>query len=79
MTFDGEIIKIDKVDYRGWNAADWEFTYRTRSGNEKHVRNRGFVTDDTHAYSIYWSVPAGAFEDSLKEFEAVAASFQPDD
>lgn len=53
------LISIKKISFNGYRtAADWEFL-RTQEGTKVHVVNRGFVTDDTHAYSIMFSAPAG--------------------
>ena len=73
-----ERIRIDAVDYRGWNAADAEFTYQGDNGTI-HVLNRGFVTAPDQAYAIYWSMPEGAWSDRLDEFAVVASTFQPDE
>ena len=69
-------IRIEPVEYRGWNAADWEFTWQGDS-SRIHVLNRGFVTSPDHAYALYWSMPEWAWASSLDEFTTVASSFQP--
>ncbi len=66
-------IKIEEVDYRDWPAADWEFTI----GENTHVLNRGFVTDDSHGYALYLSAPEGEWDDSQDVFGTAAESFQP--
>ncbi|MCZ9345606.1 serine/threonine protein kinase, partial [Streptomyces sp. TRM76130] len=38
-------IRIEEVDYRGWDTADWEFTYAD-GGTEYRTIDRGFVVDD---------------------------------
>jgi hypothetical protein len=37
-------ISIERVTYRGWNAADWEFI-NNYDGEETPVLDRGFVVD----------------------------------
>ena len=69
-------IRIEPVDYRGWNAADWEFTWRGASGRI-HVLDRGFVTGPGRGYALYWSMPESAWESRLDEFATVAATFRP--
>ncbi|MFG2196734.1 serine/threonine protein kinase [Streptomyces sp. NPDC048639] len=71
---------IRAVDYRGWKAADWEWTFVY-----DHIRyrtlNRGFVVDAGHGYAIKWSVPEADW-DSRANQRALAAflsSFQPAD
>jgi serine/threonine protein kinase len=66
-------ISIESVDYNGWPAADWEFTF----GSDTHVLNRGFVTDDTHGYALYLSSPEGSWGANQQVFQTAAGTFQP--
>jgi hypothetical protein len=68
-------ISIESVDYRGWPAADWEFTFGTSSLT--HVRNRGFVTDPAHGYAIYLSTPDTEWDANQQVFQVAADSFTP--
>ena len=74
-------ISIKDVDYRGYRtAADWEFTY-VRGGITFRVLNRGFVVDDTRAYSIMFTAPLDEW-DSARNREArqtFFTTFQPID
>lgn len=73
---DYQRVRIEAVDY--WDkAADWEFTYTSRSGTPLHVLNRGFVTAPDQAYSIYWSTHAGNWNDELQRLQVVFAGFDP--
>ena len=68
-------IGIRAVNY--WQAcADWEFTY-DRGGGRTHAVNRGFVTSDHQAYGIWWSTPDSAWQDNLKNWEAITTTFKP--
>jgi serine/threonine protein kinase len=69
--------EIHAVDYRGWEAADWEWTYTTSSGTRLHVRNRNVITAPDKAYAIYWSTPDSAWVDNLDEFDLIARGFVP--
>ncbi len=71
-------IGIEAVDYRGWSAADWEFTF-VENGATIHVRNRGFVTDDTHGYALYYSTPDSEWssEQTQQVLQVAADTFQP--
>ena len=71
-----EQIRIDPLDYRGWEAADWEFTWRA-SGGPRRVLNRGFITAPDRAYALYWSVPAEQWEAGRNDYEVFAATFRP--
>ena len=66
-------ISIESVDYNGWDAADWEFTF----GSNTHVLNRGFVTDSTHGYALYLSTPEDKWASSQDVFQTAADTFKP--
>ena len=66
-------VSIESVDYRGWPAADWEFTF----GERTHVRNRGFVTDPNHGYALYLSSTEDQWAASQEVFQTAAETFQP--
>jgi len=68
-------VRIVAVDYFV-KAADWEFTYRARSGR-MHVVNRGFITSPHQAYAIYWSTPESQWSANLDDFRLIAQSFRP--
>jgi eukaryotic-like serine/threonine-protein kinase len=69
-------VRIEAVDY--WDkAADWEFTYTSKSGTPLHVLNRGFVTAPDQAYSIYWNTRADQWDDELRRLQVVLDGFHP--
>ncbi len=69
-------LRLERVDYKGWDAADWEFTW-TPSGGPLHVLNRNIRVSDRRAYALYWSVPAARWSELKPSFDAIAASFRP--
>lgn len=71
-----ERISLERVDYRGWDAADWEFTWDGRNG-QIHVLNRNVRVNDERAYALYWSTPEAQWADSRGMFDVMARSFQP--
>ena len=71
-----ERISLDRVEYRGWNTADWEFTWDGRNG-QIHVLNRNVRVSDARAYALYWSIPESQWADSRGMFDVIAQSFQP--
>ena len=73
---DYERVRIEPVDYRGWDAVDWEFTWLSGNGR-LHVLNRNIRVSDERAYALYWSAPAGKWEDSRELFDVFARTFQP--
>ena len=73
---DYERIRIEPVDYRRWEAADWEFTWASDSGRVR-VLNRGFITDP-RGFAIYASGPDESWEtETLPVFEVAADTFRP--
>ena len=66
-------ISIESVEYNGWDAADWEFTF----GNNTHVLNRGFVTDPNHGYALYLSSREDQWDANQEVFQTAADTFQP--
>ncbi|MBA2416722.1 MAG: protein kinase [Geodermatophilaceae bacterium] len=72
-----ELIGIDPVDYRDYDAADWEFTWEPDEGPPLHVLNRNMITGPNRAYALYWNTPQDQWEDSLPVFETFTETFQP--
>jgi len=66
-------VRIDSVEYNGWPAADWEFTF----GNRTHVLNRGFVPNENKGYALYMSSTEDEWPESLQIFQTAADSFVP--
>jgi hypothetical protein len=64
-------IRIQPVDYRGYEAADWEFTFEG-----VHVLNRVFVVDGV-GHSLWLQAPEGDFAAAVQDFGAIADAFQP--
>jgi len=69
-------IRIEPLDYRGWQSADWEFTWEGESGSV-HVLNRGIITEP-RGFALYMSGPDATWEaKSLPVFRVAAATFEP--
>jgi hypothetical protein len=66
-----EEISIQSVDYRGYEAADWEFTYEGL-----RVINRVFVVDGT-GHSLFFQTKQGDFAQARADFDGIAAAFRP--
>ncbi|WP_328501941.1 serine/threonine protein kinase [Streptomyces sp. NBC_00457] len=71
-------IRIVAVGYRGWNAADWEFTY-VESGTKYRVIDRGFVVDDDQGYALMYTAKAANWGSELRKdtWQTLAKSFEP--
>ncbi|MBW3616092.1 MAG: hypothetical protein KY439_12415, partial [Actinobacteria bacterium] len=70
-----EQIRIEPVDYRGYEAADWEFTYSS-GGSALHVLSRVFVVKG-RGYSLFFQTRAGDFADARRDFDGIARAFRP--
>jgi serine/threonine protein kinase len=69
-------IGIAKADYRGLEAADWEFTY-SDGGASLHALNRVFVSDG-RGYSLFFQTRStDDWTTARAEFDRIAALFQP--
>jgi hypothetical protein len=71
-------IRIEKVGYRGWNAADWEFSY-TDGGTRYRVIDRGFVVDAHRAYALMYTAKAGNWGTDLRKdtWRTLTKTFEP--
>ncbi|MFF4586839.1 serine/threonine-protein kinase [Streptomyces sp. NPDC001388] len=59
-------IRIAAVNYRGWNTADWEFTY-AESGTKYRVIDRGFVVSDSQGYALMYTAKAAKWSTELRK------------
>ncbi len=71
-------IRIEQVDYRGWNTADWEFTY-VESGTEYRTIDRGFVVDDRQGYALMYTAKAADWDGELRKgtWRTLTKTFEP--
>ncbi|MET7696093.1 serine/threonine-protein kinase [Streptomyces sp. NPDC005485] len=71
-------VRIEKVDYRGWNTADWEFTY-TEGGTKYRSIDRGFVVNDHLGYGLMYTAKASAWDSELRKntWKTLTKTFQP--
>ncbi|MDX3641496.1 serine/threonine-protein kinase [Streptomyces sp. MB09-02B] len=71
-------IRIEAVDYRGWNAADWEFTY-VESGTKNRSIDRGFVVDSQQGYALMYTAKAAKWSGELRKdtWRTFTKTFEP--
>ena len=67
-------VKLRKIDYRGLDAADWEFTF-TLDGEPRHVLYRGIVSNG-RTFGLYLSTPADKWTGSTNVFQVAATTFR---
>ncbi|SEL07680.1 serine/threonine-protein kinase [Streptacidiphilus jiangxiensis] len=75
---DYHLVRLGAVPYRGWDAADWEWTFRAGLV-QRHSLNRGFVVDASHGYAIYWTASEAAWQGARNAtlIDDFFKSFQP--
>ncbi|MGP4087531.1 serine/threonine-protein kinase [Streptomyces sp. KR55] len=71
-------IRIEKVDYRDWNTADWEFTY-VDGGTKYRTIDRGFVVNDHQGYALMYTAKAAAWDGELRRttWRTLTKTFEP--
>ncbi|MEU1184375.1 serine/threonine-protein kinase [Streptomyces sp. NPDC005820] len=71
-------IRIAAVNYRGWNTADWEFTY-AESGTTYRVVDRGFVVNDSQGYALMYTAKAAKWSTALRKstWQTLTDTFTP--
>ncbi|MGW7170821.1 serine/threonine-protein kinase [Streptomyces sp. NPDC054884] len=58
-------VRIAQVNYRGWNTADWEFTYE-EGGTAYRTIDRGFVVNSGLGYALMYTAKAAAWGSDLR-------------
>ncbi|MEW2116546.1 serine/threonine-protein kinase [Streptomyces sp. NPDC005474] len=71
-------IRIEKVDYRGWNTADWEFTY-AEGGTTYRSVDRGFVVGGQLGYGLMYTANASNWGSELRKetWRTFTETFEP--
>jgi hypothetical protein len=71
-------VRIEKVDYRSWNTADWEFTY-VEGGTKYRSIDRGFVVNSHLGYGLMYTAKAAKWDSELRKdtWKTLTKTFQP--
>ncbi|MES5816434.1 serine/threonine-protein kinase [Streptomyces sp. RG80] len=71
-------VRIAKVNYRGWLAADWEFTY-VEGGTKYRTIDRGFVVNGHLGYALMYTAKAANWGSELRKdtWQTLAKTFEP--
>lgn len=71
-------IRIEKVGYRGWNTADWEFTF-TEGGTKYRSIDRGFVVNEQLGHALMYTAKDSAWGSDLRRdtWQTLTRTFQP--
>ena len=68
-------IRIQQVQYRGWPAAVWEFTYTGDDGVARHVQYLSFVTNNVN-YALYISAPTASYGQLVPVLQTAQNTFK---
>ncbi|MFF1273830.1 serine/threonine-protein kinase [Streptomyces marokkonensis] len=71
-------IRIEAVEYRGWNTADWEFTY-VEGGTTYRSIDRGTVVGDRLGYGLMYTAKADKWgsEQRKDTWRTLTGTFRP--
>ncbi|WP_372497414.1 serine/threonine protein kinase [Streptomyces muensis] len=71
-------VRIEEVNYRGWNTADWEFTY-VEGGTKYRTIDRGFVVNDHLGHALMYTAKASNWDSELRKdaWNTLTESFKP--
>ncbi|MER5225135.1 serine/threonine-protein kinase [Streptomyces flaveus] len=71
-------IRIEKVGYRNWNAADWEFTF-TEGGTKYRSIDRGFVVNNQLGHALMYTAKDSAWGSDLRRdtWQTFTRTFEP--
>ncbi|MDG5803180.1 serine/threonine-protein kinase [Streptomyces ossamyceticus] len=71
-------IRIEAVNYRDWNTADWEFTYVEGRTKYRSI-DRGFVVDGQQGYALMYTAKASEWSGELRKdtWRTFTKTFRP--
>ncbi|MGW6361684.1 protein kinase domain-containing protein [Streptomyces sp. NPDC055092] len=71
-------IRIAAVEYRGWNTADWEFTY-VDGGTKYRSIDRGFVVNGGLGYGLMYTAKAADWDGAQRKatWQTFTKTFKP--
>ncbi|MEU4997647.1 serine/threonine-protein kinase [Streptomyces sp. NPDC021622] len=71
-------IRIEKVGFRGWNTADWEFTY-VDGGTKYRSIDRGFVVNGGLGYGMMYTAKADDWDSDRRKdtWRTFTRTFEP--
>ncbi|MEV8016613.1 serine/threonine-protein kinase [Streptomyces sp. NPDC086554] len=71
-------IRIEKVGFRGWNTADWEFTY-VEGGTKYRSIDRGFVVNGGLGYGMMYTAKDADWDSERRRdtWQTFTRTFEP--
>ncbi|MEV4393978.1 protein kinase [Nonomuraea sp. NPDC049607] len=69
-------VQLQATDYRGWKAADWEYTYTSADGVPMHALTRYVTLDDKTAFTISFDMPELKWDDQAEARKVFLDTFR---
>nr|WP_201784683.1 serine/threonine-protein kinase [Nonomuraea pusilla] len=69
-------VQLQGTRYRGWKAADWEYTYTTSQGVPMHALTRYVTVDDRTAFTITFDMPELKWDDQAQARKVFLDTFR---
>lgn len=69
-------VQLQSVEYRSWQAADWEYTYTTANGVPMHALTRYVSIDDTAAFKVTFDLPELKWDDQAETRKVFLDTFR---
>ncbi|MEV5407656.1 protein kinase [Thermopolyspora sp. NPDC052614] len=70
-------VRLEPVNFHGWKASDWEYTYTELNKVSTHVVTRHVTIDDGAAYLITFTAPDAEWEDHRRILSVLWDTFKP--
>ncbi|SDH43063.1 serine/threonine-protein kinase [Nonomuraea jiangxiensis] len=70
-------VQLQGLKYRGWQAADWEYTYTTSAGVPMHRLTRYVTLDDITAFTITFDLPDLKWDEQAETRKVFLDTFGP--
>jgi Serine/threonine protein kinase len=70
-------VRLERVNFHGWKASDWEYTYTELNKVSTHVVTRHVTIDEGTAYQITFSAPDAEWEEHRRILSVLWQTFKP--
>ncbi|MBA2894586.1 serine/threonine-protein kinase [Nonomuraea soli] len=70
-------VQLQEIDFRGWKAADWEYTYRLSNGVPMHALARYVSVNDSKGFKIVFTMSDLHWDDQAELRQVFLDSFGP--
>ncbi|WP_327091049.1 protein kinase [Nonomuraea sp. NBC_01738] len=70
-------VQLQRLEWRSWKAADWEYTYTQSNGVPMHTLTRFVTVDDSTAFKISFAMPELTWDDQADTRKVFFDTFRP--